>query len=144
MSFDPQALIRVSHLGDWTVVSIRGGYDHDELVARVAPELQSGAALALDFHGSPSDPDSRGALLAELSRAATEGGARLAVVERSAEMRQAWLDLGVAEVHESLDSAVGDVAPAVVDRPPHERMLPAQGDATLVATDDISGNPTSL
>jgi hypothetical protein len=144
MHVDPASTLRVSHLGDWTIVSVRAGYDHAELIDAAAPELARGARLVLDFHGSPADPDARAEVLTRLSRAAVDGSARLVVVERETAVRERWREIGVAEVHESLDDAVGDVAPAVLDGPPREHLLPAAGDATLVATDDISDNPTSL
>ena len=144
MHLDPGSTIRVAHLGDWTVLSIRAGYDHAELIGAAAPELARGARLVLDFHGSPADPVSRGEVLTRLSQAAVDGSARLVVVERETAMRERWREIGVADVHESLEDAVGDVAPAVLDGPPLEHLFPAAGDATLVATDDISGNPTAL
>lgn len=144
MHLDPVSSIRVAHLGDWTVLSIRAGYDHAALIAAAEPELAHAAQLVLDFHGSPSDPAGRGEVLTRLSRAAVDGGGRLVVVEREAAVRARWREIGVADVHESLESAVGDVAPAVLDGPPLEHLFPAASDATLVATDDISDNPTSL
>ena len=144
MHLDPGSHVRVAHLGDWTVLSIRAGYDHAALISSAEPELAHGARLVLDFHGSPTDPDGRAEVLTRLSRAAVDGQARLVVVEREAAMRQRWREIGVAEVHESLEAAVGDVAPAVLDGPPLEHLFPAASDATLVASDDISGNPTSL
>jgi hypothetical protein len=144
MQVDPASTVRVSHVGDWTIVTARAGYDHDELIGTAEPELARGARVVVDVHGPPADPDGRADVIARLSRAAVGGSAHLAVVERDAAVRERWREAGVAEVHESLDDAVGDVAPAVLDGPPSEHLLPAAGDAILVATDDVSGNPTAL
>ena len=143
MNVDPASLIRTSHLGDVTVMSLRAGYDHGELVDRATRELAAGGRLVLDFHGSPADPAARGELLRRIVAGTAGAPGTLAVVERAAADRATWRELGI-EVHESLDDAVGDVAPAVLDGPPQEHLAPAQGDATLVATDDVSGNPTTL
>jgi hypothetical protein len=133
------------HVADWTVVHVRQDLDVTTVAAlseHLTPLLTRHARIAVDLRRCRIAPEAADAVRT-LSDAATASGARLVVVEPRADARAALLVAGVPHVHESLDDAVHDLAPvntvAVPGAPASPELAPASSDATLVATEDVSG-----
>lgn len=130
------------HVADWTVVHVRQDLDVDtvrELRAHLAPLLTRHARIAVDLRRCDVSPEAAVAVLGLVDDAVTSG-ARLVVVEPREHGRDVLRAAGVPHVHESLDDAVHDLAPAnAVRTPVLPELAPAATDAILVATEDVSG-----
>ena len=137
--------VRDIHVADWTVVHVRQDLDAAAvatLSGHLTPLLTRHARVAVDLRRCAVTPEAAATVRALSDRAAASG-ARLVVVEPRADARAELLLAGVPHVHESLDDAVHDLAPAITGPAPgaplSPELPPASSDATLVATEDISG-----
>jgi hypothetical protein len=135
-----RAPFAVLHLEGWTVVRVKADLDaaaSQALLDEVARDLVPGAMLALDLGHHPVDADLASRLHDALGL--LPDGERVVVVEPDAERRGVLRAAGIADVHESLDAALG-VADPSIRRVEDSRDAPlaiAQGDASLLATEDF-------
>lgn len=143
---EPAGPLSDIHVADWTVVHVHQDLDVPTvrvLSEHLTPLLTRHARIAVDLRRSAVAADAAAAVRA-LSDHATARGARLVVVEPRADARAALLLAGVPHVHESLDAAVHDLAPAhtaaAPGAPAAPELPPASSDSTLVATEDVSGS----
>ena len=139
----PPGRLTEVHVAGWTVVQVAGDLDvagAAQLVTHVAPELVSGAGVAVDLRAARVDPIAGLDAMRVLLATATRVGARLVTVESNEQERQRLRAAGFAEVYESLDAALHvttAVLRSAVSAP--AALVPASGDALLVATEDATG-----
>jgi len=124
---------RVTHLMGWVVVRAAAPDD----LAVVEGLLQPGARVALEL---PHDlgPGTDDVVLA-LQSAAGEQGAELVVVAGE-QARDRLRAAGVQDVSESLDAAVGDVAPAQHRDRQVSHGAPSTADSVVVTARDMLGD----
>ena len=131
----------VEHLEGWALVRVRRDLDDatwEAVIAAARAQDASHVVLDLGRHAGVdrADLDAVAALATEKASAG-----KLSVVSGSDDVRTALRELGVTEVHESLDAALAVTAPIIVfqqDRGP-ARLPPAAGDVTTVAATDLLG-----
>ncbi len=140
----PSRLTEV-HVAGWTIVQAVGDLDAAgaaELITHVGPILTPGAKVALDLRQVQLDPASGPEAIRSLVDTATRAGAQLVSVEADAGRRDLLRSAGVPEVYESLDAALHATSPVLRDAgspPPEPPLIPASGDAVLVAAEDDIG-----
>jgi anti-anti-sigma regulatory factor len=140
-------LFTTTHVGDWAIVHVASALDATSWAALkdyVTPMLTWGAQVALVLRGAPTDDAAAVPALEFLWGTAADLRAHLTVVEPDPATRTRWHHAGLTRVHESLDEALRDTAPALGAGQADEPLMPAAGDALLVSTDDISGNEPRL
>lgn len=139
----PPGRLTEVHVAGWTVVQVAGDLDvagAAQLVTHVAPELVPGAGVAVDLRAARVDPIAGVDAMRGLLATATRVDARLVTVESNEQERQRLRAAGFPEVYESLDAALHvttAVLRSAVSAP--TALVPASGDALLVATEDATG-----
>ena len=131
--------VSVAHLEGWTVLRVARGAAADPVLEVARGAVLPGADVVVDLHGAGPVSDSETRLVLALETLATDAGVRLVVVAAEPRLRAALAVAGIAGVHESLDEALGDVAPVRRDGPVEQPFYPAQADATLVTAEDMTG-----
>ena len=132
------------HVAGWTIVRVSGELDEAGVVAlerHIAPALTAGAMLAIDRRGGAPVPVAAAAAVHRLSVTATGAGARLVVVDPDQASRETLRSAGVADVHESLDAALGATGPVLREAAAgssEHPLVPSSGDAMLVANQDLA------
>jgi len=143
---DSTAPFRLQHLEGLTIVRLRRDVDAAtrEQVTQVLDDCTGAVVLDLADHVVA---DTELAPLVEALRTLASRGGAVMVVSSRASGRDALRAQGFADVHESLDSAVGALgAPILRQEEHHEAGLsPAASDSQTVAAEDLlggSGRPT--
>jgi hypothetical protein len=124
---------RVTHLMGWTVVRVTDVAD----LGALDDHLVAGGQVVLEL--SRDLGDAHDAALVGLRPAYESAGTDLRVVVADGEARERLRAAGVRDVHESLDAAVGDVAPAQHVEPQISHNLPFAGDTVVVTAKDMLG-----
>jgi len=133
---------RVLHLEGWTVLYARRDIDEAALsdLIPVLGTLAGPAVLDLGDHAVAEAQ--RADLVAALSAPSDNAG--IVVVASRATERDALSALGLAQVYESLDAAVGDADAPILRQEDHVTAVisPAASDAVTVSAEDLLGRST--
>ena len=130
------------HVDGWTVAQVIGPLDTggwEQVIAHLDPHLTADTQIAVDVRRAAADPTAAVRACIDLARTASDRGCRLVIVTSSEQALRDLREAGIREVYESLDAALHVTTPVLRQAvtPDHRQpLVPAIGDALLVATED--------